>query len=131
VPGFTTGPFVTENTFVYVTGTPSGQTGFYLLDLSATEVAGDYNADGVVDAADYTVWRDTLGQSGANLAADGDGDEAVDADDFNVWKTKFGQSGVGGAVGQSASVPEPATVAMVLFALVMSCGWCHKGKVHR
>ena len=24
---------------------------------------GDYNADGHVDAADYTIWRDTLGQS--------------------------------------------------------------------
>lgn len=123
VPGFTTGPFVTENTFVYVTGTPSGQTGFYLLDLSATETAGDYNADGVVDAADYTVWRDTLNQSGANLAADGDGDELVDADDYTVWKSNFGQSGLAGAVGQSASVPEPATVAMVLFALAMACGW--------
>jgi hypothetical protein len=122
VPGFTTGPFVTENTFVYVTGTPSGQTGFYLLDLSATETAGDYNADGVVDAADYTVWRDTLGQSGANLAADGDGDEFVDADDYTVWKTNFGQSGSAGAVAQSASVPEPSTMVMIVFALAVTCG---------
>ena len=35
-------------------------------------LAGDYNGDGVVDAADYTVWRDTFGQTGADLAADGD-----------------------------------------------------------
>ena len=33
---------------------------------------GDYNANGVVDAADYTVWRDSLGQTGMGLAADGD-----------------------------------------------------------
>ena len=27
-------------------------------------VDGDYNGNGVVDAADYTVWRDSLGQTG-------------------------------------------------------------------
>ena len=26
------------------------------------ETTGDYNGDGTVDAADYTVWRDTFGQ---------------------------------------------------------------------
>ena len=27
-------------------------------------IVGDYNHNGIVDAADYTVWRDTLGQTG-------------------------------------------------------------------
>ena len=27
---------------------------------------GDYNADGIVDAADYTVWRDNLGRDSAS-----------------------------------------------------------------
>ena len=35
-------------------------------------LTGDYNGNGVVDAADYTIWRDTLGQMGADLPADGD-----------------------------------------------------------
>jgi hypothetical protein len=34
---------------------------------------GDYNGNGVVDAADYTIWRETLEQTGAGLAADGNG----------------------------------------------------------
>ena len=29
----------------------------------STTLAGDYNGDGIVDAADYTIWRDTLGSS--------------------------------------------------------------------
>ena len=34
---------------------------------------GDYNVDGVVDAADYVVWRDSLDETGRGLAADGTG----------------------------------------------------------
>ena len=29
--------------------------------LNSTSVTGDYNADGVVDAADYVVWRKNIG----------------------------------------------------------------------
>ena len=46
---------------------------------------GDFNADGIVDAADYAVWRKTLGQTGAGLAADANGNHEVDAGDFNIW----------------------------------------------
>ena len=35
---------------------------------------GDYNLNGIVDAADYTVWRNSFGQAGAGLAADGNDD---------------------------------------------------------
>ena len=36
---------------------------------AAANILGDYNHDGVVDAADYTVWRDTYGQSVTETAA--------------------------------------------------------------
>ncbi|MCA9241147.1 MAG: hypothetical protein KDA37_13145, partial [Planctomycetales bacterium] len=49
---------------------------------------GDYNGDASVDAADYTVWRDALGE--ANPAADGDGDGLVDQDDYGVWRDNYG-----------------------------------------
>ena len=38
--------------------------------LLTPRLSGDFNDDGIVDAADYTVWRDTLGQTGQDLAAD-------------------------------------------------------------
>ena len=37
---------------------------FSTYSFVAVTLAGDYNRNGVVDAADYTVWRNTLGQIG-------------------------------------------------------------------
>ena len=84
---------------------------------------GDYNRNGVVDAADYTVWRDTLGQTGFGLAADGDGNHAVDVADYDLWKSHFGETaGSGaGATAASAAVPEPSTVVMLIIA---AASWC-------
>ena len=47
-------------------------------------IPGDYNGDGSVDAADYTVWRDTFGAMGADLPADGNGDMVVDSLDYDL-----------------------------------------------
>ncbi len=75
--------------------------------------AGDYNANGVVDAADYTVWRDSLGQAGTDLPADGTGDGVVYRMDYDYWKTRFGDStGDSGA----ATVPEPASGTFLFLA---------------
>src|SRR5262249_52935612 len=71
---------------------------------------GDYNHDGIVNAADYTVWRDEFGQTGSNLAADGNGDQTVNQLDYSVWKTNFGNwfaAGAGAAAARYAVVPEP------------------------
>jgi mannan endo-1,4-beta-mannosidase len=81
----------------------------------APELPGDYNTDGSVDAADYTVWRDSLGQSGAGLPADGDGDGVIGDGDYAVWRLYFGQtaSGLG-----SSPVPEPSSVGLLSLALL-------------
>ena len=81
-----------------------------------SELTGDYNRNGTVDAADYTVWRDSRGQAGAGLAADGNGDGAVSDSDFNFWKARFGQSSGVGAVSDT-SVPEPSTLLLLLATL--------------
>jgi hypothetical protein len=56
---------------------------------------GDYNKNGTVDAADFTVWRDTLG-SMTNLRADGDKSGTVDQADYTFWKNRFGNKVKGG-----------------------------------
>lgn len=76
-------------------------------------IAGDYNADGKVDAGDYTVWRDLLGQTGAWLAADGDMNGQVDELDYAVWKQAFVAEHLGSGASLVA-VPEPASIAMML-----------------
>jgi hypothetical protein len=96
-----------------------------------TKVTADYNHNGVVDAADFVVWRATLNQTGSNLAADGSGPAGVpngivDSYDYTYWRMNFGNI-VGVAVGTSlsrvlaASVPEPTAgilFATGLFALI-------------
>jgi autotransporter-associated beta strand protein len=99
---------------------PGGVTLF--LDVVAA-LPGDYNFSGVVDAADYTVWRDSLGQMATGLAADGDRDGVVDQDDYGVWKSQFGVtlSGGGQAAADAAAVPEPACGVLgglMIFGLV-------------
>ncbi len=54
---------------------------------------GDYNGNGVVDAADYTLYRGTLGQSVMPFSgADGNGNGVIDTGDYNVWRANFGNT---------------------------------------
>ena len=90
-----------------------------VLTVNGIGLAGDYNGDSSVDAADYTVWRNSLGANGSNLPADGDGDGSIDTDDYAVWKNHFGQSaGVGGGAGSTA-VPEPRGFLLMLLAAII------------
>ena len=84
-----------------------------------TPLIGDYDHDGVVDAADYTVWRDTL-DSTTDLAADGNGNGTVDYGDYEVWKSNFGNQ-LGSGAGASAGVPEPSTLLMLLVGMMTLC----------
>ena len=75
-----------------------------LYELSLTVVTllpGDFNFDGDVDAADYVVWRKT------------DGTQA----EYDTWRTHFGEMSVRRA-GANATVPEPATLVMLIVAAV-------------
>lgn len=81
---------------------------YWLVDVPT--LPGDFNADGVVDTADYVVWRSSLG-SHELLAADGNGDFVIDEADFQVWRDHFGESlPQAGATGLAAAIPEPEPV---------------------
>lgn len=90
---------------------------------------GDYNFDGVVDAADFTVWRDSLGQAGAALAADGDFDGDVDSDDYGVWSAAFGFSR--SPLAQWALVvPEPGACVTLLLTLPYATMWSQRKRTN-
>jgi CubicO group peptidase (beta-lactamase class C family) len=86
--------------------------------LQAVTLPGDYNSDGTVDAADYTVWRDTLG---SDTSLPNDDTVGVGPDDYDRWKANFGQTtGSGSSASANASVPEPATLVLLMLA---AAGW--------
>ena len=63
------------------------------LDWNPPRLPGDYNQNGSVDAADYVVWRRTIGNEVANYTeADGDGDGIVGQGDHGVWAAHFGET---------------------------------------
>jgi hypothetical protein len=78
--------------------------------LSAGSRPGDFNNNGTVDAADYTVWRNSLG-AGNEAALQGNGDGgAVTQSDYELWRSKFGTV-YGGA---ASAVPEPGLACLAL-----------------
>ncbi len=85
-----------------------------------TGTPGDFNRDGNVDAADYTMWKTGFGRvvtPGSN--ADGNFDGAIDAADYTVWRDNLT---VGVAAG-AAGVPEPASAMLALTVLLACFGY--------
>ncbi|TWT91071.1 hypothetical protein Mal64_14700 [Pseudobythopirellula maris] len=83
-------------------------------------LVGDYNGNNVVDAADFTVWRDTRGDSVvAGTGADGNNNGVIDDGDYDKWVENFGMS----ITPPSVAVPEPATLLLALAAGgCLACG---------
>lgn len=91
--------------------------GDFVFGTDSPQVPGDYNNNGIVDAADYTVWRDNLGAN-IGLANETATLGLVTQEDYDVWKTNFGSViGSGSALDQGAGVPEPATWLLTLACL--------------
>ena len=91
-----------------------------------TGVPGDYNGDGVVDAADYTIWRNSQGQTGIGLPADGSGNGSVGPEDYEIWKANYSGELPEGADGASHAAPEPTSavpISMGLLILYAQRGW--------
>ena len=76
-----------------------GISNYVLNDSNVLE--GDFNHDGRVDAADYTVWRDG----------------PADPVSYQIWKTNFGRSLSGSSA--LASVPEPSSVVVASPTLLL------------
>jgi len=105
-------PLLVENggRTMYFTMSLWGPYDVYLVKATFLTAAdfGDFNQDGIVDAADYTAWRDGLGSKYTQA-------------DYNVWRAHFGQTvGSGARIGLSSkvAVPEPATLVLMLLACV-------------
>jgi len=91
--------------------------------LAAKESAltGDYNGNGIVDAADYTIWRNNVG--GTSLINRSTGISGpIGAADYSIWKANFGETLGSGSAGASPSrigVPEPPTLALAAVGVLV------------
>lgn len=81
--------------------------------VAGVALPGDYNGDNIVNAADYTVWRDANGTS-ATLPNDTT-PGTVNQSDYNVWRANYGATLSSPAV----AVPEPTAVALLLGVAVV------------
>lgn len=128
--------------------TTEAQNGLGLQFLLANSIApaglgGDYNDDGLVNAADYTIFRDnegatfTLTNENPNAATPG----VVDKEDYDYWTSQYGLDGstlpettfrVGSILfdptagaSSAVSVPEPTGLVAMVAGMVLSLtsGW--------
>jgi hypothetical protein len=95
----------------------------HLDDIAAAQyvygIRGDFDRDGVVDAADYVVWRDSAGSEiTSGTGADGNVDGVVNSGDYDVWRDHFGDVRLAGFGEQESffaaavAVPEPISLAI-------------------
>jgi autotransporter-associated beta strand protein len=99
-------------------GAPTGLSQFKLrLEDTGSEINlivsmfGDFNSDGLVDSADYNVWRKGLGTTYTEA-------------DYEEWRAHYGDTaaGLSAAAGSAGAIPEPAAVFMLLTGLLPFCG---------
>ncbi len=83
-----------------------------VLTIAGATLAGDYNSDGKVDAADYVIWRKG-GSPNPNSQTD-----------YDTWRSNFGAgTGAGsGTLSNGATVPEPTSILLVLMGVAALAG---------
>lgn len=76
------------------------------MNVTTAVLPGDFNTDGVVDAADYVVWRKIDGTPSG----------------YTLWRSHFGQTLASGSAGPvRTTVPEPADSMLLLIGLAAMC----------
>jgi hypothetical protein len=104
--------------FSFSVGGQSVFTGVVAYSAISAGLAGDYNNNGIIDAADYVVWRKNVGTTmlpnrGPGLSG------AVGQADYDFWRSRFGAtSGSATGLAGAATVPEPCSWATMMFAIL-------------
>lgn len=83
----------------------------FRFSTAAAGIAGDYNGDGMVDAADFSVWRDNEGSSNPLLNDPTGG--VVGQAQYDTWAANYGTTS-----SATTQIPEAGSVALVLAASV-------------
>jgi prepilin-type N-terminal cleavage/methylation domain-containing protein/prepilin-type processing-associated H-X9-DG protein len=119
--GFTNGSgsisrYAFNGTFLGTFASPSenGFTEATAFVVVPTNLIGDFNKDGVVDAADYVTWRKT---------------SPTNASGYDDWRANFGETDPASSAAPSADpVPEPAGCLLLQIA-ILAGGWAARRRV--
>ncbi|TWT33802.1 hypothetical protein KOR34_36360 [Posidoniimonas corsicana] len=112
--------------FSAVGGGPQGQINDVMAVYHRPFIAGDFNDDSVVDAADYTVWRDAHGHA---VVLPGDPTAGgVDQADYLVWRANYGFSEQYGPGTAASPSPEPSAF-LCIAGLTFSWGVLVRGGI--
>jgi hypothetical protein len=76
--------------------------------LTAAVLAGDFDANWIVDIADYVKWRNGLGTT-------------YTAADYDKWRTHFGETTGNGSSVASVRVPEPGSGVLFVVGVAALC----------
>ena len=113
-----------DGTGFYTTSESNGllSVPIYHYSFALPLLQGDYNRNGIVDAADYVFWRENVGAAAGTLPNDTAGG-AIGQAQYDLWRSNFGaaSSGSGSASGSltTNSVPEPAKGALLTVAAAL------------
>jgi hypothetical protein len=109
--------------------------GYKVDALAVTRPYADFNLDGVIDSADFAIWR---ASSGAGISAtfeqgDANGDGVVDGADYVIWRHTLGPATSLGVFTESSGlgsggVPGPSTIGLAIAASLFIGSYCARSK---
>ncbi|MCA9240373.1 MAG: hypothetical protein KDA37_09245, partial [Planctomycetales bacterium] len=97
-----------------------------VLGLSVLGVPGDYNNDGIVNAADYTVLQDHYGEPAGVLPNDPVGG-AIGSAQYQTWAANYGRS-LPANLSSTQAVPEPGVAVLLLAVFGAASFWGRTGQ---
>lgn len=81
---------------------------------------GDFNSDGVIDATDYTAWRDNVNAPAGTLPNDPVGGE-IGAAHYATWRENYGANASPSVSSGQLAAPEPFGVWVALIGSTPLC----------
>lgn len=85
-----------------------------------TILAGDFNDDGIVNAADYTLWRDNEGGPAGSLGINDTVGGVIGAGQYDLWRDHYGETDIAMESAGLVAAPEPTACVLIGMLLAAS-----------